>query len=147
MTGGANARMINKYDYGLLEALKHARRSFRDHRSTLPDNPIVFASGVLTASFGFRSARGAPRRRGRARRVDGVVPSIRETDATRARRRRDPENTRARRGVAAMARAAPDAMAERTHAVTTKKHRRLPLAHGLQARAGFRPKLPVPAGS
>ena len=51
LTGGANARMINKYDYGLLEALKHARRSFVITDPTLPDNPIVFASDVDAASF------------------------------------------------------------------------------------------------
>jgi len=53
LTGGAsaNARMINKYDYGLLEALKHARRSFVITDPTLPDNPIVFASGMIAASF------------------------------------------------------------------------------------------------
>jgi len=51
LTGGANARMINKYDYGLLEALKHARRSFVITDPTLPDNPIVFASGMVAASF------------------------------------------------------------------------------------------------
>ena len=50
LTGGANARMINKYDYGLLEALKHARRSFVITDPTLPDNPIVFASGMVAAS-------------------------------------------------------------------------------------------------
>ena len=50
LTGGANARMINKYDYGLLEALKHARRSFVITDPTLPDNPIVFASGASAAS-------------------------------------------------------------------------------------------------
>jgi len=50
LTGGANARMINKYDYGLLEALKHARRSFVITDPTLPDNPIVFASGARAAS-------------------------------------------------------------------------------------------------
>jgi len=42
--------MINKYDYGLLEALKHARRSFVITDPTLPDNPIVFASGMVAAS-------------------------------------------------------------------------------------------------
>ena len=53
LTGGANARMINKYDYGLLEALKHARRSFVITDPTLPDNPIVFASGARAASASY----------------------------------------------------------------------------------------------
>ena len=59
LTGGANARMINKYDYGLLEALKHARRSFVITDPTLPDNPIVFASGFNAASFFLSSVRRA----------------------------------------------------------------------------------------
>ena len=120
LTGGANARMINKYDYGLLEALKHARRSFVITDPTLPDNPIVFASGVDAAS---------------------------DYDPRERRRRRDPESTRRSWGRGDGVQVAPDAIdAERTHAFTTKKHRRLPLAHGLQARAGFRTQLPVPAG-
>ena len=172
LTGGANARMINKYDYGLLEALKHARRSFVITDPTLPDNPIVFASGACAASFEFairaRGAAAASRRYGTRRWRHGRVydPSEREAprrgtperhgrrgpgppratrdavdaastprdDPTRARRRRDPESARRWRG-------------GHPYAVTTKKHRRLPLAHGLQARAGFRPQLPVPAGA
>jgi len=54
LTGGANARMINKYDYGLLEALKHARRSFVITDPTLPDNPIVFASGGFLSLTGYK---------------------------------------------------------------------------------------------
>lgn len=52
--GGADARMINKYDYGLLEALKHARRSFVITDPTLPDNPIVFASGGFSSLTGYK---------------------------------------------------------------------------------------------
>ncbi|KAH8047765.1 PAS domain-containing protein [Aureococcus anophagefferens] len=45
---------INKYDYGLLEALKHARRSFVITDPTLPDNPIVFASGGFLSLTGYK---------------------------------------------------------------------------------------------
>ena len=101
LTGGANARMINKYDYGLLEALKHARRSFVITDPTLPDNPIVFASGVCAASFfsflgparvdgvtawpSLRSARDAPRRGApERRRRCGPEGSPRHRDAVDA---------------------------------------------------------------
>ena len=73
LTGGANARMINKYDYGLLEALKHARRSFVITDPTLPDNPIVFASGARAASF--FSFLGPAR-------VDGVTARVRVDGVT-----------------------------------------------------------------
>jgi hypothetical protein len=137
LTGGANARMINKYDYGLLEALKHARRSFVITDPTLPDNPIVFASGVLTASFEFtiraRGAAAASRRGGTPgrRRRRGLDP-------TRRSHTRTPSPRPGER--ASMAWRPP---VRRRHEYS---HRRLPLAHGLQARAGFRPQLPVPAG-
>ena len=151
LTGGANARMINKYDYGLLEALKHARRSFVITDPTLPDNPIVFASGVLTASFEFtiraRGAAAASRRGGTPgrRRQRGLDPTRRSHTRTPSPRpgedtsmawmppvRRRHEHSRARPG-----------LGERH----TTSHRRLPLAHGLQARAGFRTQLPIFAGS
>jgi len=176
LTGGANARMINKYDYGLLEALKHARRSFVITDPTLPDNPIVFASGARAASE-FCDPREGRRGGVAARRYASMAswPSLRSVGArdtvdavrgapaphaTRSTRPRPHETvphahavaaTRRARvglGVAAMAHGwhATPSFPERTHAVTTKKHRRLPLAHGLQARAGFRTQLPVPAG-
>ena len=119
LTGGANARMINKYDYGLLEALKHARRSFVITDPTLPDNPIVFASGARAAS---------------------EFCDPREGHAVAATRR-----ARVGLGVAAMAHGR-HRVSERTHAVTTKTRRRLPLAHGLQARAGARKELSIFAG-
>ena len=91
LTGGANARMINKYDYGLLEALKHARRSFVITDPTLPDNPIVFASGARAASFEF-TIRARGRRGGvAARRYAGETPSRRGTPERR--RRRGPEGS------------------------------------------------------
>ena len=52
--GGERTRAINKYDYGLLEALKHARRSFVITDPTLPDNPIVFASGGFLSLTGYK---------------------------------------------------------------------------------------------
>ena len=114
--------MINKYDYGLLEALKHARRSFVITDPTLPDNPIVFASGARAASASY---------------------DPRERHAVAATQR-----ARVGLGVAAMAYGwHPTPASERTHAFTTKKHRRLPLAHGLQARAGARKKLSISPGS
>ena len=76
LTGGANARMINKYDYGLLEALKHARRSFVITDPTLPDNPIVFASGMVAAPFLHHSELQG--------RVDGVFMRLRRLDVVDA---------------------------------------------------------------
>ena len=76
LTGGANARMINKYDYGLLEALKHARRSFVITDPTLPDNPIVFASGARAASE-FCDPREGRRGVVAARRYAKATPSTR----------------------------------------------------------------------
>ena len=162
LTGGANARMINKYDYGLLEALKHARRSFVITDPTLPDNPIVFASGARRPFF----------LSSRPRRVDGVAArprrwrhclaefTIRARGAAASSRRGGtPPTRRRRRGLDPTRRShtrAPSRWARPgehpspstpTHAVTTKKHRRLPLAHGLQARAGFREKLSIFTGS
>mmetsp|Transcript_4310 Transcript_4310/g.12748 ORF Transcript_4310/g.12748 Transcript_4310/m.12748 type:complete len:182 (+) Transcript_4310:2-547(+) len=52
--GGAGATRLDKYDYGLLEALKHARRSFVITDPTLPDNPIVFASGGFLSLTGYK---------------------------------------------------------------------------------------------
>ena len=92
LTGGANARMINKYDYGLLEALKHARRSFVITDPTLPDNPIVFASGMVAASEIYDPREG---RRGvvAARRYASMAswPSLRSVGAREAPRRGTPE--------------------------------------------------------
>ena len=127
LTGGANARMINKYDYGLLEALKHARRSFVITDPTLPDNPIVFASGARAASFEFtiraRGAAAASRRGGtpERRRRRGLGPTRRSHTRTPSPR---PESARRWRG---------------DH--HEYSHRRFPLAHGLQARTGFRKEL------
>ena len=98
LTGGANARMINKYDYGLLEALKHARRSFVITDPTLPDNPIVFASGVLTASFEFTI------------RARGAAAASRRGGTPERRRRRDPESTRRSWGRGDGVWVAPDAI-------------------------------------
>ena len=99
--------MINKYDYGLLEALKHARRSFVITDPTLPDNPIVFASGACAASEFTIRARGA-------------AASSRRGDTPKRRRRRGPESTRRSWGRGNGVRVAPDAIdAERTHAFTT----------------------------
>jgi len=52
--GGEESRALNKYDYGLLEALKHARRSFVITDPTLPDNPIVFASSGFLSLTGYK---------------------------------------------------------------------------------------------
>ncbi|KAJ1458005.1 hypothetical protein M885DRAFT_514569 [Pelagophyceae sp. CCMP2097] len=52
-TDGVDCRVIDKYDYGLLAALRSANRSFVITDPTLPDNPIIFASGGFLELTGY----------------------------------------------------------------------------------------------
>jgi PAS domain-containing protein len=52
-TDGVDCRVIDKYDYGLLAALRSAHRSFVITDPTMPDNPIIFASGGFLELTGY----------------------------------------------------------------------------------------------